>query len=713
MKKLTLVAALSLILPGPLPSAEVPAPPTAKKVPHITELHGETLSDPWFWLRDRANPDVKAYLEAENAYTDAVMKGTGPFQEALYREIVSHVKETDLSVPYRLGGWLYYTRFEKGKQYPFYCRKKAPGAPGGAEGPEQVLLDVNRMAEGEKFMAVGAYAVSDDGNLLAYSTDHTGFRQYRLQVKNLATGEILPEKVEKTTSVAWAADNRTFFYGVEDSAKRSYRIYRHRLGEPVGKDAVVYEEKDERFRVGVTRSTSRAFLFLASESHTTDEWRFLPAGKPEGAWTLIQAREANHEYRPDHRGDLFWIRTNSGGRNFRLVTAPVASPGKASWKEVLPHRPDVMLQGVSVFKDFWVASERENGLVRYRVTTFADGATKSVTFPEPSYATFPADNREFDASVFRYRYQSFVTPESVFDYDVTAGTSTLRKQTEVPGFEKDLYRSERLWATARDGTKVPVTLVWRAKGSREAEAKTLGDGPYPMLLSGYGSYGATIDPSFNLTLLPLLDRGLVYGWAHVRGGGDLGKPWHDAGRMMNKKNTFTDFVDCAEDLIARKVTTKEKLVITGGSAGGLLMGAVTNMRPDLFAAVLSYVPFVDVINTMSDASLPLTVGEFEEWGNPKVKAEYDYMKTYCPYTNLAAKAYPAILVKTSFDDSQVMYWEPAKYVARLRTLKTDSNPLLLKTNMAGGHGGSSGRYDRYKERAFDWAFVLTRLGIAK
>jgi oligopeptidase B len=713
VKQAAILVGLSLCLPGALTAGDAPKPPVAKRVEHVTELHGEKLSDPYFWLRNKPDPEVKAYLDAENAYTDAVMKGTGALQETLYKEIVSHVKETDLSVPYRFGGWLYYTRFEKGKQYPFYCRKKAPAAPDKAEGPEQLFLDVNRLAEGEKFMAVGAYTVSDDGNLLAYTTDNTGFRQYRLHVKDLRTGKLFPEQVEKTTSVAWAADNRTLFYGVEDAAKRPYRIFRHSLGEPVEKDALVYEEKDERFRVFVTRSTSRAYLFLGAGSETASEWRFLVADKPDGAWTVIQPRETDHEYEPDHRGDLFWIRTNSGGRNFRLVTAPVGSPGKASWKEILPPRPNVMLEDVSVFRNHWVAMEREGGLVRYKVTDFDTGATASVTFPEPAYSTFPSDNREFDTPVFRYRYQSFLTPESVFDYDVQAGTSKLLKETEVPGYDRSLYRSERLWATAKDGTKVPISVVWRTEASKDSPAKTLKDGPFPMLFGGYGSYGVPSDPGFNPALLPLLDRGLVYGTAHVRGGGEMGKPWHDAGRMMKKKNTFTDFIDCAEDLIARKITTKKKLVITGGSAGGLLMGAVTNLRPDLFKAVVSYVPFVDVINSMSDASLPLTVTEFEEWGNPKVKSEYDYMKSYCPYTNLAAKEYPALLVKTSWSDSQVMYWEPAKYVAKLRTLKTDSNPLLLKTNMAGGHGGSSGRYDRYKERAFDYAFVLSELGITK
>jgi len=713
VKNVALIAGLSFVLPGALLAGDAPRPPSARQVEHRTELNGETLSDPYFWLRNKPDPEVKAYLDAENAYTDAVMKGTEKLQEEIYKEILSHVKETDLSVPYRLGGWLYYTRYEKGKQYPFYCRKKAPAASGEAEGPELVVLDVNKMAEGEKFMSVGAYRVSDDGNLLAFSTDNTGFRQYRLQVKNLATGEILPEKMEKATSVAWAADGKTLFYGVEDAAKRPYRIYHHRLREPVEKDVLVWEEKDERFVATVSRSRSLRFLYLGSFSHTASEYRFLAADHPEGGWTVLLPREAEHEYYPEDRGDFFWIRTNSGGRNFRLVTAPVSSPGKANWKEALPHRPNVMLQDVLVFGNFWVAEEREDGLVRYKLSDFATGTSKSVTFPEPAYSTFPTDNREFDTAAFRYRYQSFVTPDSVFDYDVKAGSSKLLKETEVPLYDRNLYRSDRIWVVARDGTKVPVSLVWKAKSSADAPARGLKDGPFPMLLTGYGSYGAAIDPSFNPTLLPLLDRGLVYGWAHVRGGGDLGKPWHDAGRMMTKKNTFNDFVDVAADLVARKVTSKQALVISGGSAGGLLMGAVTNMRPDLFTAVVSYVPFVDVINTMSDATLPLTVGEFEEWGNPKVKAEYDYMKTYCPYTNLSAKAYPALLVKTSFNDSQVMYWEPAKYVAKMRTLRTDSNPLLLKTNMAGGHGGSSGRYDRYKERAFDYAFVLGQLGITK
>jgi len=710
VKIATVLAGLSVVASSLAPASQpagAPRPPVARQIPKVVTWHGESFSDPYFWLRDRANPEVMAYLEAENAWTEAVMKPTEALQKALYDEMLSHIKETDLTVPYRLGGWLWYSRTETGKPYPIYCRKRA------SEGPEQVVLDVNELAKGEKFMAVGPYAVSDDANLLAYATDNTGFRQYTLRVKNLLTGDTLSDTVQKTTSVAWAADNRTLFYAVEDAAKRPYRLYRHRLGEDVAKDTLVYEEKDERFRIFTARSRSRAYVWLGSGSHTSSETRFLPAGTPDAAWTVVTPREKDHEYAVDERDGVFWIRTNSGGRNYRLVTAPASAPGRESWTEVLPVRPNVMLEDVLLFKRFWVAVERQDALVGFRVTRFDGGRPATVGFPEPVYSASPLDNREFDAAAFRYRYQSFVTPSSVFDYDVAAGTSTLLKEVEVPRYDRTLYRSERIWVAARDGTKVPVSVVWKAKASKDAPAKTLADGPFPMLLSGYGAYGAPGFVGFSATRLPLLDRGAVVALAHVRGGGDLGKAWHDAGRMMNKKNTFTDFIDVAEALVARKATAKDRLVVTGGSAGGLLMGAVTNMRPDLFRAVVSHVPFVDVLNTMSDETLPLTVGEFEEWGNPKVRSEFDYMRSYCPYTNLKTGAYPALLVKTSFNDSQVMYWEPAKYVARLRTLKTNETPLLLKTNMAGGHGGSSGRYDALREQAFDAAFVLTQMGVGR
>jgi oligopeptidase B len=700
MKSWILVAALAGSVPAPVSTdiAEVPKPPMAKKIEKVTNLHGETLTDDYFWLRDRTNPEVRAYLEKENAYADSVMKTTQELQKKLYDEMLARIKETDLTVPYREGKYLYYSRTEKGKQYPIYCRKKAEGDP------EQVILDVNELARGEKFMAVADQEVSDDGSLLAYTTDNVGFREYRLHVKDLATGKLFPETVEKVSSLAWASDDKTIFYTVDDHAKRPYRLYRHALGTDPKSDALVYEEKDEMYRVSVHRSRSRKVLFLVSGSHTADEWRFVPADAPNGSWTVISPREKDHEYSVDHRGDLFYIRTNKGCRNFRVVTAPVASPGETGWKELLPCRPAIMVSGLSLFAGHAAVLEREDGLPRIRILDLATFASHRVEFPEPVYFVGPQNNAEFDTKLFRFGYQSFTTPPSVFDYDMATKERQLLKRTEVlGGYDPDKYQSERRYATASDGTKIPISLLYR-KGF-------VADGKAPLWLNGYGSYGAPSFATFNSNRFSLVDRGFVFAIAHIRGGGEMGKTWHDAGRMMSKKNTFTDFIAAAEQLIADKYTSKDRLVIEGGSAGGLLMGAVTNMRPDLFRVVVSRVPFVDVVNTMLDESLPLTVGEFEEWGNPKKKPEYDYIRSYSPYDNLQAKAYPTMLVKTSFDDSQVMYWEPAKYVAKLRSLKTDTNPLVFKINMAGGHGGSSGRYDRLKELAFDYAFVFTQLDI--
>jgi oligopeptidase B len=694
------VAGTLLVAPAILAddTREVTKPPMAKKITRVETLHGEKLSDDYFWMRDRKNPEVKAYLETENAYADSLMKPTEELQKKLYDEMLGRIKETDLSVPYRKGAWLYYSRTEKGKQYPIYCRKKT------AEADEKVMLDVNELARGEKFMSVAEREVSDDGNLLAYTSDNVGFREYRLHVKDLTTGKDSPETVEKVSSAAWAADNKTLFYTVDDHAKRPYRLYRHTLGTDPKSDALVFEEADEMFRISVHRSTSRKVLFLVSGSHTADEWRYLPAEKPDGAFTLISPREKEHEYAVDHRGELFYIRTNNGCRNFRVVTAPMASPGRENWKEFLPCRPAVMVSSLHVFSGHAVVTEREDGLPRIRIIDLGTKAQHRIEFPEPVYAAGPRDNEEFETRVLRFDYQSFTTPPSVFDYDMATRDRKLLKRTEVlGGYDPDRYRSERRYATAKDGTKIPISVLTR-KGF-------VADGKAPLWLNGYGSYGFPSLVMFNSNRFTLLDRGFVYAIAHIRGGGEMGKPWHDAGKMMSKKNTFTDFIAVAEQLIADKYTSKDRLVIEGGSAGGLLMGAVTNMRPDLFKIVVSRVPFVDVINTMLDESLPLTVGEFEEWGNPKKKEEYEYIKSYSPYDNLAAKAYPTMLVKTSFDDSQVMYWEPAKYVAKLRTLKTDTNPLVFRINMAGGHGGSSGRYDRLKELAFDYAFVLTQLGI--
>jgi len=661
----------------------------AKVVPRTFQLHGDTIHDDYDWLRHKEDPEVIAHLTAENALTDEAMRPTEELQEHLYQEMLGRIKETDLSVPYRKGDWFYYSRTEQGLQYGIYCRKYK-----SLDALEQVVLDVNQLAEGKKFMAVGLIAISDDGRLCAYSTDDTGFRQYTLAIKNLETGELLPERIEKIGSMVWAADNRHLFYTIEDAAKRQYRVYRHELGAAA--HDLIFEETDERFRVGVGRSRSREWMLLVSGSHTTSESRCLRAANPRGEWRVIAEREANHEYDVAHHGDVFYIRSNQTGRNFALFTAPVDDPRRENWTEVLPHRPDVMLNGVDVFAKHMVLLEREAGLPRLRVTNLETGAWHRVEFPEPAYSAGPETNAEFDSTVYRYGYQSLVTPPSVYDYDMDTRQATLLKQTEVlGGYDASQYRCERISATAPDGTSVPISLVHRADTSPDA----------PTLLYGYGSYGHSIPAGFNSNRLSLLDRGFVYAIAHIRGGAEMGKSWHDQGRMHNKRNTFTDFIACATRLIALRVTSPGKLAAMGGSAGGLLMGAVANMRPGLFRAIVAVVPFVDVINTMLDESLPLTIGEFEEWGNPKVKEDYEYMRTYCPYTNLARQAYPEMLVRTSLNDSQVMYWEPAKYVAKLRALNPDAR-VLFKINMAAGHGGASGRYDYLREVAFDYAFLL-------
>ncbi len=679
-------------------------PPQAPRIPHVVVVDGDRLPDDYFWLRRKEDPQVTAYLTAENAYTGAVMKPTEPFQDALYREMLARIKEDDSTVPYRRGQHVYYSRTEQGKQYPIHCRKQdRPDAP------EEITLDLNALAQGHPFLSLGAYTVSDDGRRLAYTTDVTGFREYTLHVKDLETGALAPERIEKVAAVAWAADPGLFFYVTEDEAKRPYRLYRHRLGS-AGPDDLLFEEADALFRLHVARTRSLRYLLLSSRSFTSTEVRYLPAAAPGAEWTLIAGREPDHEYEVDHGtgpgGDLFYIRTNGDGlRNFRLVTAPVADPGRARWRELIPHREEVMLEDLDVFAGHYLTHEREDGLLRLRVTDLASGASHHVEFPEPAYEVSGEANLEFVADRYRFRYQSLVTPASVFDYDVGARTLTLLKRTEVlGGYDPACYRTERLHATALDGVRVPISLVVPKDAVR--------DGRSPLLLAGYGAYGLPYPVTFSSNRLSLLERGVGVAIAHVRGGGELGKRWHDAGRMLNKPNTFRDFVAVAEFLVREGYTASDRLVIEGGSAGGLLIGAVLNMRPDLPAAAVLRVPFVDVVNTMLDESLPLTVGEFEEWGNPKIREHYERMKAYCPYTNLGPRAYPAILVKTSLNDSQVMYWEPAKYVAKLRTLKTDDHPLLFKIDMGAGHGGPSGRYDALRELAFDYSFILNRLGRA-
>jgi oligopeptidase B len=720
---------------GSQPSSESPVsanngglvqPPVARREPVEAVLHGDRRVDHYAWLRNKESAEVIEYLNAENAYTDAILGPSAALQEKLYQEMLGRIQQTDLSVPYRLRGYRYFTRTEEGKQYPIYLRQR--DVEGAAE---ELLLDLNALAEGHSFLGLGSFDVSDDNQWLAYSTDTTGFRQYALQVKNLGSGEILAERFERVTSAAWAADNRTLFFTQEDEVtKRSHRLYRHELGSGA-EPALLFEEGDERFRIGVERTRSGAYLLLTSASHTASEVRYLSAHHALGEFALIAEREPEHEYYVEHHpgasvestGGVFYVRTNSGGRTYRLMEVSAERPGREHWREVIGNRPAVMLCSVDAFADHLVMMEREGGLPYLRVADLKGGAageigdllsrSHRVEFTEPAYEASLGANPEFVTEMVRFRYESFVTTRSVFDYDVRTRERILLKQQPVlGGYDAKLYVSERVHATASDGTRIPISLVYRRDSFAHAPKwGEEGNGGAPLLLYGYGSYGISVPVTFSSNRLSLLDRGVVFAIAHIRGGGELGKPWHDAGRMRQKMNTFTDFISAAEYLIAQRYTSPEKLAIEGGSAGGLLMGAVVNLRPYLFHTVVSHVPFVDVLNTMLDASLPLTVGEYEEWGNPQEAEDYFAMKAYCPYTNIAHRAYPAMLVKTGLNDSQVMYWEPAKYVAKLRAKRTDANCLLFKVNMGAGHGGASGRYDYLREVALDYAFLLGQWGL--
>jgi len=687
-------------------SSDAPTPPAATRQEHVHVYHGRSFPDPWHWLRQKGTPEVERYLEAENAYTRAMTEGLEPFAEALYQEMLGRIQQTDLSVPTRVGSFYYYRRTVEGLQYPIHCRKAA--ASDGAfreDAPEQVLLDQNEMAKGLAFLSIGEFEVSDDGAQLLYSTDETGFRQYRLFLKDLGSGAVQGPLAERVTSAAWAADNRSFFYVTEhEVTKRSDTLWRAAAGAAPSK---VYEEADELFSIGVFRTKDRKYVVLGTRS--TDTWdRFLlPAATPLGDFARVLPREKGHKYDVEHRDGTLYIRTNKDAKNFRLVTAPVADPAPARWRPFVEHRGDVLLSECEVFRDHLVVQEKQAGLNRLRVHDFGSGAWKEVSFPEPVYAAFASGTPEFASTKLRYSYQSLVTPPSVYDYDMDAGASQLLKREPVlGGFDPTRYVSERLWARARDGASVPISIVY-PKG-------LVRDGKAPLLLYGYGSYGFGMSAGFDSRRLSLLERGVAFAIAHVRGGDEMGEAWHDDGMLMRKRNTFHDFVDCARHLVEQKWTAADRLLIEGGSAGGLLMGAVVNEAPELFRAVHAAVPFVDVVNTMMDASLPLTVGEYLEWGNPNEPAAFDYIRSYSPYDNLAKRAYPAMLVTTSYNDSQVMYWEPAKYVAKLRTLKTDDNPLLLKTKMQpAGHGGASGRYDALRDRAFEVAWMLGQVGITK
>ncbi len=693
---------------GKMNESRTPQPPVARQEHKETTVHGITLVDDYAWMRDKENPDVAAYLEAENAYADSVTAPLAGLREDLYQEMLSHIKQTDVSVPYRDGIYWYYTRTEEGLQYGIHCRKRGTFSGPGENAAEEVILDGNKLAEGHAFFAVGSLDTSPDNRWMAYTVDYTGFRQYSLFIKDLESGELLPGTVERVGSVVWAADSFNLFYTVEDDEqKRQYQFYRHMRGTPYAADVLLYQDDDERFNVGAGRTRDGKYIVMESASHTTTEAWVLPATEPESELKLICPREDEHEYYVDHRYGKWYIRTNDQGRNFRLVTAPVDNPGREHWVERIPHRPDIMLEDVDLFSAFYVACDREDGLPRMRVWRFTgDGpeaeAGGEIAFPEPTYNAHPHINRIFESTAFRYAYQSLVTPSSIFEYDLRTSESTLLKELEIPGgFDRKLYASERVHAKAGDGTAIPVSIVYR-RDTREP-------GKNPLYVYGYGSYGYSLPVGFNSNRLSLLDRGAVMAYAHIRGGGELGEPWHDAGKMLVKRNTFTDFIACVEHLTAAGYGDPKRVAAEGGSAGGLLMGAIVNLRSDLFRVILSHVPFVDVMNTMLDASLPLTVPEYEEWGNPNDDNYFKYMLSYSPYDNLKAGSYPAMLVRTSLYDSQVMYWEPAKYVAKLRTLKTDDNPLLLVTNMKAGHGGASGRYDYLKEIAFDYAFLLREL----
>lgn len=676
-------------------------PPIAEIIPKELSLHGQIRIDNYFWLNERENPKVIDYLKAENAYTQAVMKPAEALQEKLYNEIVGRIKQTDLSVPYKSEGYYYYTRFEEGKDYPIYCRKK-----GTLEAPEEILLNVNEMSKGYNYYSVAGLSVSADNNLIAYGVDTVSRRKYTLHFKNLKTGEILPDEIVTTTgSAAWANDNKTVFYTqIDDQTLRPQKIFRHILGTPAASDTLVFHEADDTFNTDVYKTKSKKYILIVSLSTLSSEYRFLDADRPEKASLVFQPRERDLEYEIDHFRDKFYIRTNLAAKNFRMMTASPGKTAKDNWTEMIPHRDDVFFEGFEIFNDYLVLQERKSGLIQIRIKPWDNSAEHNLDFGEETYSAGISTNREFDTEWLRYGYSSLTTPESTYDYNMATKEKKLLKQQEVlGGFNPQDYQAERHYTLARDGVKVPISLVYK-KG-------LIKNGQNPCLLYGYGSYGASMDAGFSATRLSLLNRGFIYAIAHIRGGQEMGRSWYEDGKLLKKKNTFTDFIDCGDYLVAQKFTSADKLFANGGSAGGLLMGAVTNMRPDLFKGVVAGVPFVDIVTTMLDKSIPLTTGEFDEWGNPENKEYYDYMLSYSPYDNVEAKKYPALLVTTGLQDSQVQYFEPAKWVAKLRAMKTDKNPLLLWTNMEGGHGGISGRFRRLKQTAMEYAFMLNLLGI--
>jgi len=678
-----------------------PKPPAAEVIPKELAAHGHPRIDNYYWLRERENPKVVAYLTAENEYLKASLKGTEPLQEKLYNEIVGRIKPTDMSVPFRDHGYVYYTRFEEGKEYALYCRQKdAPNAP------EEILLNVNQMAEGHAYFQVSGLEVSPDNKMIAYGEDTVSRRLYTLRFKNLATGETLPDAIPNTLGpAAWAADNKTVFYTLKDTTTlRPYKIKKHVLGKSPAADKDVYTEADETYESYVAPSKSNKFLFIASESTLSTEYRVLDAANPDGAWKVVEPRERDLEYHIEHFRDKFYIHTNWQAKNFRLMETALDKTAKENWREVIPHRADVLLEGFELFTNYLVVQERKAGLPQLRAISWKDKTENSVDFGEAAYTAYIGNNPEFDTDWLRFQYSSLTTPNSTYDYHLgTREKKLLKRQEVLGGFDPTNYQAERLSAKAGDGVQVPISLVGR-KGLMK-------NGENPLLLYGYGSYGYSTDPDFNSAVLSLLDRGFIFAIAHIRGGQEMGRAWYEDGKLLKKKNTFTDFIACAEHLAAAGYTNPAKLFAEGGSAGGLLMGAVVNLRPDLFKGVIAAVPFVDVMTTMLDPTIPLTTSEYDEWGNPNVKEYYDYMLSYSPYDNVAAKDYPALFVTTGLHDSQVQYWEPAKWVAKLRATKTGRRPIYLMTNMEAGHGGASGRFRQYRETAVEYAFLLDLAGI--
>lgn len=679
-------------------------PPVAKKVPKVLKIHGYELTDNYFWMRDRSDkkdPAIIEYLTAENKYTESFMGKHKDFAANIYDEIIGRIKQTDLSVPYKLGDYWYYSKTEEGKQYPTYVRAKTRDGKG-----EEVLLDQNEMAKGLEYFSIGEFDVSEDGNFLAFSTDKTGYRQYTLQIKDLKTGKVLPDKIERVTSTAWSKDGKYLFVVQEHpETKRSDKLFRHKVG--TDETAVIYEEKDPLFNIGVGKTRDNEMIVAGAFAKTSREYRYITAGDPLSDWKVVLPREDGHEYSVDHYKGDFYITTNKNAENFRVVKAPVADPSEKNWKDFVAYDPKIKIENINFFEGYAIVSELENGLEYLKVIDLTSGSkAKRIKTDESVYTINLGTNPEFKTGAIQYRYASMITPSTTYEYDLKTGRSTILKQQEVlGGYDKAKYETKRVWATARDGIKVPVSLMMK-KGTKL-------DGKAPMLLYAYGSYGYSMTPEFSVARLSLVDRGMIYAIAHIRGGSELGEKWRLDGRMFKKLNTFYDFIDCAKWLAENKYTSADRIVAQGGSAGGMLMGGVVNMAPDSIKAAIVQVPFVDVLNTMLDETLPLTTEEWIEWGNPNEKEAFDYMRKYSPYDNVKAQNYPNMLIEISLNDSQVPYWEGAKFAAKVREMKTNDSVVLLKTNMGAGHGGASGRYDRFKEVAFDYAYALTQVGIEK